>query len=112
VAIDWFAPSQHRYEVRTVGALAVSSFGLGRTILRVRGRPDEPLEPDDDDVRFKAGFWKQASAFLEGVRQGKQPPWPAAGLADAHQTMVMIDQICQLPAAPDASEETHEPANG
>jgi predicted dehydrogenase len=100
-AVDWFAPSQHRYEVRTVGALATSSVGLGRSTLRVRGQPDEALEPDEDDRNFKAGFWKQATAFLTGVRDGRQPPFPAADLADAHKTMAMIDQICQLSARPE-----------
>jgi predicted dehydrogenase len=100
-AVDWFAPSQHRYEVRAAGALATSSVGLGRTTLRVRGEPDATLGPDEDDQKFKAGFWKQATAFLTGVRQGRQPPFPAADLADAHKTMVMIDQICKLPARPE-----------
>jgi hypothetical protein len=35
------------------------------------------------------------------VREGRQPPFPAADLADAHKTMAMIDQICQLPARPE-----------
>jgi predicted dehydrogenase len=101
-AVDWFAPGQHRYEVRVVGATATSAVVGGHTTLRLRGRPDETLAPDEDDRRFKAGFWKQASAFLQGVREGKQPPFPAADLADAHKTMLMIDQICRLPAAPES----------
>jgi len=102
-AIDWFAPSQHRFELRCVGALATSAVGFGTTTLRVRGQPDETLEPDEDDRRFKAGFWKQATALLEGVRAGKQPSYPSPSLADAHQTMAMIDQICQLPAKPEGA---------
>jgi predicted dehydrogenase len=97
-AVDWFAPGQHRYEVRTVGAVVTSSPVVGRTVLRVRGQEEAVLEPDDDDRRYKAGFWKQAGAFLSGVRQGKQPSWPAPDLADAHKSMVMIDQIFQFPA--------------
>jgi predicted dehydrogenase len=104
-ALDLFGPGGHRYEVRTVGATAISAVPepnwLGSTVLRVRDRPDETLEPDEDDRNYKAGFWKQASSFLGGVRAGRQPPWPAPDLADAHKTMVMIDQICKLPAAPE-----------
>jgi predicted dehydrogenase len=103
-AIDYFAPGGHRYDVRTIGATATSAVKapnwLGRTTLSVRGQPDEELEPDDDDLRYKAGFWKQARAFFDGVRAGSQPPWPAVDLADAHRSMVLIDQICQLPAGP------------
>jgi virulence factor len=104
-AVDLFGPGAHRYDVRAVGATAISAEKapnwLARTTLSLRGQPDEVLEPDEDDLRFKAGFWKQASAFLQGVREGKQPPSPAADLADAHKTMVMIDQICRQPATPE-----------
>jgi predicted dehydrogenase len=101
-AVDWIAPSSHRFELRCVGALATSSVGFGGgLLLRVRGQPNETLELDEDDRKFKAGFWKQDSAFLQGVREQRQPPFPAADLADAHRSMQMIDRICQLPAAPE-----------
>lgn len=105
-AVDWFAPGRHRFQVRTVGACATSDGGFGRTTFAVRGQPDEILEPDEDDRRFKAGFWKQDSAFLGAVRAGRQQEWPAPPLADAHRTMVMIDQICQLPASPRDEESS------
>jgi virulence factor len=103
--VDLFGPGAHRYDVRAVGATAISAEKapnwLGRTTLSLRGLPDEVLEGDEDDRRFKAGFWKQTSAFLQGIREGRQPPSPAADLADAHRTMVMIDQICRQPATPE-----------
>ncbi len=76
-AVDWMAPGRHRFEVRGVGARATSLGGLGSTELALRGREPEVLEPDDDDRRFKAGFWKQDGAFLAGVRAGRQPPFPS-----------------------------------
>jgi predicted dehydrogenase len=99
-AVDWFAPGRHRFEVRCVGARVTSDGGFGRTALAVRGQPDEYLEADADDRQFKPGFWKQDSTFLAAVRASRQPEWPAPSLADAHRSMVMIDQICQLPASP------------
>jgi hypothetical protein len=63
------------------------------------------LEPDADDRRFKAGFWKQDGAFLAGVRAGRQPPFPSPSLADAHATMVLLDRLCGLPAVADAVAE-------
>ncbi len=98
-AVDWMAPGRHRFEVRGVGARATSLGGLGSTELVLRGREPEVLEPDADDRRFKAGFWKQDGAFLAGVRAGRQPPFPSPSLADAHATMVLLDRLCGLPAA-------------
>jgi predicted dehydrogenase len=98
-AVDWMAPGRHRFEVRGVGARATSLGGLGSTELALRGREPEVLEPDADDRRFKAGFWKQDGAFLAGVRAGRQPPFPSPSLADAHATMVLLDRLCGLPAA-------------
>jgi virulence factor len=102
VALDLIGPGRHRFELRGVGATFTSEPGLGATVLTTRGS-GQPLEtrlaPDEDDERYKAGFWKQASAFLAGVRAGRQPPFPAASPADALRTMRLIDQICQLAPA-------------
>lgn len=95
--IDWMAPGNHRFELRSVGVRATSEPGFGTTILSQRGEADVRLEPDADDREFKPGFWKQDSAFLQAVRSGHSPRFPAASLADAHQTMVLIEQICRLP---------------
>jgi hypothetical protein len=76
-------------------------------MLLQRGEVEVRLKPDADDLKFKPGFWKQDSAFLESVRHGAMPQFPAATLVDAHRTMVLIEQICQIPdrqsvRAPDA----------
>lgn len=105
VSLDLIAPGRHRFELRSVGATFTSEAGLGAVTLAKRGVSDtrrvteEQLAPDDDDVRYKAGFWKQASTFLAGVRAGRQPPYPSASLTDAFRTMQLIDQICHMPAS-------------
>jgi hypothetical protein len=98
-AVDWMAPGRHRFEVRGVGVSATSRPGFGATELALRGQPVETIDPDEDDRKYKPGFWKQDSAFLAGVRAGRQPAWPSPDLADAHASMEMIDRICGLPAA-------------
>jgi predicted dehydrogenase len=103
-ALDLFGPGDYRCEVHVVGATAFSFARpdwLERSTFTLRDQPDEEFAADDDDRRFKPGFWKQASAFLDGVRAGKQPAAPAPDLADAHKTMVLIDQICGQPAGPE-----------
>jgi predicted dehydrogenase len=97
-AVDWMAPGRHRFEVRGIGICATSLAVFGSTELAARGQEAIRLDPDEDDRRFKPGFWKQDSAFLAGVRAGRQPAWPAPSLADAHGTMLMIDAICGFPA--------------
>jgi predicted dehydrogenase len=94
VAMDFFAPGQHRFDLATGGARLISDSPFGGVTLRVRGEPEVRFEPDADDTRYKPGFWKQDSAFLEGVRLGRQPADPAATLADAYETMRLIDRIC------------------
>lgn len=104
-AVDWMAPGQHRFEVRGTGIRATSLAGFGGTELAARGQGTVRLDPDEDDQRYKPGFWKQDSTFLAGVRAGKQPAWPAPSLADAHASMAMIDAICGFSAEVCEEEE-------
>ncbi|HET7767634.1 MAG TPA: Gfo/Idh/MocA family oxidoreductase [Chloroflexota bacterium] len=95
-AVDWMAPGRHRFEVRSVGMRATSLAGFGSTEIAARGREVERVDPDEDDRRFKPGFWKQDSAFLAAVRSGRAPDYPAPSLEDALASMRMIDAICGL----------------
>ena len=108
--LDHMAPGGYHYEVRCVGARATSGRSFGTAVVTVSGQPDQHLELDSQDQQYKAGFWRQDSAFLAGVRAGRQPPFPAVSLSDAHRTMQMIDQILQFPPAADAATpETARP---
>lgn len=107
--VDWFAPAGHRYELRSLGARAASVAGFNGAVVSIGDQPDEHFALDADDQQYKAGFWKQATAFLAGARAGQQPPFPAASIEDAHRTMQMIDGICQLPAEVEEDVEQYLP---
>lgn len=106
VCLDLIGPGRQRFELRGIGATFTSELGLGAVTLTTRGdaatrsQNTTVLDLDPDDVQYKAGFWKQDTTFLEAVRAGKQPAYPAASPADAQGTMELIDRICQLPATP------------
>jgi predicted dehydrogenase len=93
VAMDFLGPGSHRFELRTATATVTSDAPFLGATLRRRDQPAERLEPDDDDRRYKPGFWKQDTTFLEAVHAGRQPPFPAPSLADAYETMRLIDRL-------------------
>lgn len=96
-AVDWTTPGRHRFEVRAGGLRATSVAVFGSTEIAARGQEVEVIDPDEDDRRYKPGFWKQDSAFLAAVRSGRPPADPAPSLDDALATMRMLDEICGLP---------------
>jgi predicted dehydrogenase len=96
VAMDYIGPGSHRFELRTVGMTVRSDGGFGGATVLARGEAERRLEPDGDDRRYKAGFWKQDTAFLDAVLAGKQPAFPAVTLEDALGTMRLIDRICGM----------------
>lgn len=93
-AMDWFAPGDHRFEVRTAGATLTSNRGYGTVLLRRRGKDPEEIALSDIDREFKAGFHRQDQTFLRSVIDGVPFPNPACTLDDAVKTMEMIDAIC------------------
>ena len=92
-AMDWTAPGGHRYEARGPGVTLTSEAGLTRLLWHARGRDPEAIELDEVDRAYKPGFYRQDCAFLDGVRRGAMPPFPACSLDDAVQTMALIDAI-------------------
>tara|TARA_Y100000588_G_scaffold390265_3_gene495233 strand:+ start:13463 stop:14428 length:966 start_codon:yes stop_codon:yes gene_type:complete len=93
-AMDWFAPGDHRFEVRTEGATLTSNRGYGTVLLRRRGQDPEELCLTDIDREYKAGFYQQDQTFLRSVLDSVPFPDPACTLDDALKTMEMIDLIC------------------
>ncbi|MBM4435634.1 MAG: Gfo/Idh/MocA family oxidoreductase [Actinobacteria bacterium] len=94
--MDHFAPGGgHRYQVRTAEAMLTSYEGFARAVLERRGHESVEFRLTGDDQHLKPGFPGQARAFLELVRTGGQPAFPAASIWDALSTMQMIDAIVQ-----------------
>lgn len=93
-AMDWFAPGDHRFEVRTEGATLTSNRGYNTVLFRRRGADAEEIALDDIDRSYKAGFYRQDQTFLRSVMDGVPFPDPACTLDDALKTMEMIDAIC------------------
>ena len=93
VAMDYVGPGSHRFELRAAGLTVRSDAGFNGATVLSRAEPERRFEPDADDRSYKAGFRKQASAFLTAVRARIQAPFPAASLVDALGTMRLIDRI-------------------
>ena len=93
-SMDWFAPGDHRFEVRTASATLSSNRGYGTVLLRRRSKDPEEISLSDVDREFKAGFHRQDQTFLRSVIDGVPFPDPACTLDDAVKTMEMIDTIC------------------
>ncbi len=50
------------------------------------------IEPDEPDVKFKPGFFRQLEAFGNLVRYGKSE-WPMLDLSGAYKTMLLAKEI-------------------
>ncbi len=50
------------------------------------------IEPDEVDLKYKPGFYRQMEAFEKLVREGVQE-WPALDLEGAYKTMHLAEQI-------------------
>jgi predicted dehydrogenase len=56
----------------------------------------DPSSPEWSDRPYNAyinGWWHQARFFIDCVKEGRQPAFPASNLADAVKTMELIDLI-------------------
>jgi predicted dehydrogenase len=52
-----------------------------------------PIRPDPIDLEFRPGVYAQDLHFVEAVRARRPPTLPACSLADAHRTMLLMEQI-------------------
>ncbi len=50
------------------------------------------IEPQDCDLKFKAGFYEQLVAFVKMVR-GKKLSWPSVNLRESYKTMALAQKI-------------------
>ena len=94
---NWDVPGRWRLVVDAADMRMISA-PLETAVLFTRGCAPETLEPSPEDQQFKPGFWGQALAFLELIRERKVPTWPAASLEEVSASMQlaeMLTRACQ-----------------
>lgn len=92
--VEWTAPGKgHRVEAWGPGVTLAAGWGMEQVQWWRRGQEARVLELDEEDRRFKPGFWRQDQCFVECVRHGRPLPFPACDLEDALRTMELVDQI-------------------
>jgi len=88
----WQAPGPWRLQLYGEGVRACLE-PLERGELWFADGTSQTIPIDPVDREFKAGFYTQASAFVDAViRQSPAPP-PASDLADAVKTMELLERI-------------------
>ena len=50
------------------------------------------IDPDEMDVKYKPGFYRQMEAFVNLVKTGKMD-WPSMNLQDAFETMLLAEKM-------------------
>jgi len=87
----WYSP----------GGWGVTLFGEGATVefkplengrWMDRQLKSYEIKPDDVDLKYKAGFYRQMEAFINMVRDG-QMRWPAQSLEQTYHTMTLAQII-------------------
>jgi predicted dehydrogenase len=105
---NWDVPGRWRLVVDAADVRMVSAPLESATLFR-RDRDPEVIEPAAEDQEFKPGFHSQAAVFLELIRSGAHPTWPAASLDDVTVTMELAEEltrVCQ--GAGGAAEQPRE----
>jgi predicted dehydrogenase len=88
----WDTPQQTRLKLVTENAWAEwEPPDTGYVADRKGTRRPIPVDPVDTE--FRAGIWAQDLHFVEAVRSGREPAYPAATLADMVGTMRLMESI-------------------
>jgi virulence factor len=91
--MDWSAPGGHRVQARGLGITLTAEGSYQRVVIQRRGKETVTLTFSEADEQYKPGFFAQDSYFISCVREKRQPEFPAVTLADAVETMALIDTI-------------------
>jgi predicted dehydrogenase len=89
---NWDVPGRWRLVVDAAGFRMVSA-PLETAVLFARGSEPETVEPSAEDQQFKPGFYGQASAFVELIRERTSSSWPAASLEEVSATMQLAEML-------------------
>ncbi len=89
---NWDVPGRWRLIVDAADVRLVSA-PLETGLLLARGKPAEQLTPSQEDAQFKPGFFGQAKAFLDVVRERQPIRWPACSLQDVLPAMRLAQRM-------------------
>jgi predicted dehydrogenase len=101
---SWDVPGRWRVVVDAPNIRMVSA-PLETAVLYARGKAPETIEPTVEDQQFKPGFYGQAAAFLELVRDHSYCARPMANLREISADMELADMLtraCQRSSAAEA----------
>ena len=96
---SWDVPGRWRLLVDASDVRMVSA-PLETAVLFARGRLPETIESSAEDQQFKPGFYRQASEFLQLIRDREYCAWPMAGLEEISADMRLAEMLtgaCQTP---------------
>ena len=87
----WMAPGS--WNVTLYGmAVRIELNPLERGI-KVDASGTTAIEPDEMDKQYKPGLYAQDRYFIDCIRDGRKPAFPAANLDDAVKTMELVKSI-------------------
>jgi predicted dehydrogenase len=89
---SWDVPGRWRLVVDAPGIRMVSA-PLETALLLDGSSSPQTIEPLAEDQQFKAGFYGQAVAFLELVRDHSYSPWPMASLDEVSAGMQLAEAL-------------------
>ena len=89
---NWDVPGRWRLIVDAPGRRLVSAPLETGQVLR-RGESALDLEPSSEDRQFKPGLHGQAVAFLQVIRSGRSPLWPACTLEESVHSMALAERL-------------------
>jgi predicted dehydrogenase len=101
---SWDVPGRWRVVVDVPNVRMVSA-PLETAVLYARGKAPEAIEASVEDQQFKPGFYGQAAAFLEMVRDHSYWAWPMASLEEISAEMELADSLtraCQTSSTAEA----------
>jgi len=56
----------------------------------------EEIDPSQEDIKFKPGFYDQLQYFLKNVVTENNYPWPVANLEDHKKSIKLVEEIFQV----------------
>lgn len=91
----WYSPGGWRAVLYGDG-VTVEFKPLEKAVWIGRDFVVHEIEPDEEDVKFKPGLYRQMEAFVRLVCNGVRQ-WPALDLEGAYKTMQLAEQITMSP---------------